>query len=113
MNDPSLAGLSDKKKKLAIETKKRQEKLAVEDRISHLERFENEEKNHELNVVFPALEDFVGPTKDRQKTDKRWLYPLGVLVLIFLAHGFSGKLYFLFSSFWNGSSTKTLLWIRF
>lgn len=65
MNDPTLAGLSDRKKKKIIETRKRQEKLAVEDRISHLERFENEEKNHELNVLFPALEDFSGPTKDR------------------------------------------------
>ena len=91
MNDPAFANLSEKKKKLALETRKRQEKLAVEDRISHLERFENEEKVHEFNVVFPALEDFEGPTKDRQKTDKRWLYPLGILVLIFIAHGFSCK----------------------
>jgi hypothetical protein len=86
-----LTGLTEGKKKKAIETKKRQEKLAVEDRISHLERFENEEKQHELNVYFPALEDFTGPTKERQKTDPKWIYPLAILVLIFLAHGFSCK----------------------
>lgn len=67
--------------------------MAVEDRISHLERFQNEDKKHEHNVVFTALEDFVGPLKDRERTDKKWIWPVAIMIAIFLAHGFSCKFY--------------------
>jgi hypothetical protein len=91
LNDPTLEGLTMKEKRHAIAHRKRQEKLAVEDRISHLERFENEDKKNEFNVVFNALENFTGPVKDRERTDKKWIYPVAILIAIFLAHGFSGK----------------------
>jgi len=115
MNDPSLKGMTDKEKKHAIAHRKRQEKLAVEDRISHLQRFENEDDKNELNVVFNALENFVGPLKDRMRTDKKWVYPIGILVSIFLIHGFVGKIP-LFSSnlisFRWRTAQKTLLRTR-
>jgi hypothetical protein len=89
LNDPTLKGTTDKEKKEEIAKRNRQGKLAVEDRISHLERFENEDKNNPFNVVFSALEDFTGPVKERTITDKKWMYPVAVLFLIFVAHGFS------------------------
>ena len=52
MDDPSLKDMTEKEKRKVIAQRKRIEKLAVEDRISHLERFENEDKKHKHNVVF-------------------------------------------------------------
>ena len=97
LNNPEFEGMTMKEKKKALAHKKRLEHLAIEDRISHLERFENEDKNHKFNVtlnniiVFKELNKFDGPIKDRKVTDKRWIYPLVVLLTIFILHGFSGK----------------------
>ena len=97
LNDPAFKGMTMKEKKKALAHRKRQEKLAVEDRISHLERFENEDKKNEFNVVFNALEDFDGPVKERKRTDKRWIWPVAFCVVFFLAHGFAGNLLFSWS----------------
>jgi hypothetical protein len=91
LNNPEFKDMTMKEKKKALAHKKRQEKLAVEDRISHLERFEKEDKMNKINVVFNALEDFVGPLKDREPTDKKWIWPLAILVGIFILHGFTGN----------------------
>lgn len=93
MNDPTLKGKNLKEKKKELQKRKRLEKLAIEDRISHLERMEKEDKEDPLNVFFTALERFTGPLKDRKRTNKRWVYPALGLILFFIIHGFTCKLF--------------------
>ena len=91
LDDPRFAGMTDKEKIAALARQKRQEKMAVEDKISHLERFEKEEKDNPANQVVSALEDFTGPVKERTRTDKNWIYPMIGVLAFLIAHGVSGN----------------------
>lgn len=105
LNDPTLKGKTDAEKKKELERRKRLEKLAIEDRISHLERMENEDQKDPLNVLFPAREGFTGPLKDRKRTDKKWTWVILIMVAFFVVHGFTCKTsikYFLRFQ-WRGS----------
>lgn len=91
LSDPTLKGKTVKEKKKELQKRKRLEKLAIEDRISHLERMEKEDQEDPLNLVFTALERFTGPLKDRKRTNKRWIYPALCLIGFFVIHGFTCK----------------------
>jgi len=91
-NDPKLKGLSDKEKRKIINKRRRLEKLAKEDRISHLERMEKENEESDLNDPFNAIENFSGPPKkDKVMTDKKWLWPLFAVLGLFIIQGVIGK----------------------
>lgn len=78
--------------------------MAIEDRISHLERMEKEEKDDPLNAVFSAREAFTGPLKDRKRTEKRWNWVILCLTGLFFIHGFTCKITSYSNRFqWRGS----------
>lgn len=91
LNDPSLKGLTDKEKRKILSKRQREEKLAKEDRISHLERMEKEDEEAELNDPFNAIENFTGPPKkDKVMTDKKWIWPMLIIIGIFVIQGVIG-----------------------
>lgn len=94
MDDPTLKGLTDKEKRRMIQKRKREERLAKEDRISHLERMEKEDEENKLNNLFPSLENFNGPPKHKERTDRRWLWPIMTVIGLFFIQGYFGRFFF-------------------
>ena len=87
----SLKDLSMKERKRVLEKRRRAEKLAVSDRISHLERLENEDEADKLNVPYPALDNFTGPLPRMVRSDKRWIWGIITLLGLFTIYGIFGK----------------------
>lgn len=112
LNDPTLKGKTVKEKKRELEKRKNIEKLAIEDRISHLERMEKEDEKDPLNAVFQARENFKGPLKDRKRTNKRWLWVVLCLTGFFIIHGFTCNYLHKITRFWRRRAISTLQWPR-
>ena len=96
-----LEHLDEKERKKEIAKRKRMARLAHSDKLSRLEKIEEEQKKSNFNDKFSPPEEFDGPIKKRKATDKWWLAAILISVLFLLVHTLivviGGKTYRLYS----------------
>lgn len=76
-----------KERKKIIAERKRLARLGANDKLSRLEKIEEEQRSHKLNEEFKAFEGFEGPVKKREPTDKWWTISFFVILVFLIVHG--------------------------